>query len=99
VSRRNEYCAGASPGEKVGSDSIVVHGNSDFLKTHCFDIRALIKPGLARADSDGLPCYLETFQERHLAFYEEHGFQIAGAGCIPDGPNFWTMIRTSQDVV
>ena len=57
---------------------------------------ALIKPGLARADSDGLPCYLETSQERHLRFYQEHGFQIAGAGCIPGGPNFWAMIRTSQ---
>jgi hypothetical protein len=56
---------------------------------------ALIKPGLARADSYGLPCYLETFQESSLRFYEDHGFRIAGAGCIPGGPNFWAMIRTA----
>jgi len=55
--------------------------------------RALLEPGLLRADSDGLRCYLETFQETDLRFYEELGFRIAGAGCIAGGPNFWAMIR------
>jgi ribosomal protein S18 acetylase RimI-like enzyme len=54
---------------------------------------ALLDPGLSRADSDGLPCYLETFREGNLRFYEENGFRIAGAGCIPGGPSFWAMIR------
>ena len=57
---------------------------------------AVLGPGLARADSDGLLCYLETFQEAHLQFYEGHGFRIADAGCIPNGPNFWAMIRTPR---
>jgi len=54
----------------------------------------LIEPVLSRADSDGLPCYVETFDETLLPFYEEWGFQIAGAGQIPKGgPNFWALVR------
>src|SRR5262245_28533081 len=54
---------------------------------------ALLEPGLLRADTHGLPCYLETFQKADLSFYEAHGFRIVGAGCIPVGPSFWAMIR------
>ncbi len=54
---------------------------------------ALIEPVLSRADGEGSPCYLETFNERSLPFYKRHGFQIAGGGNIPGGPDFWTMIR------
>jgi hypothetical protein len=55
---------------------------------------ALIEPVLSRADSEGLPCYLETFNERNLPFYERHGFRIAGSGNIPGGgPDFWAMLR------
>ncbi len=57
---------------------------------------ALLQAGLSRSDRDGLPCYLETFHEGSLPFYEAHGFRIAGAGCIPRGPNFWAMIRNPQ---
>jgi hypothetical protein len=58
---------------------------------------ALIEPVLAQADSDALPCYVETFLERTLPFYEAHGFRVEGAGNIPDGgPNFWAMIRTPR---
>ena len=54
----------------------------------------LLEPLLARADSDDLPCYLETFNDKHLPFYERHGFRIAGSGKIPGGgPDFWAMIR------
>ena len=54
----------------------------------------LVEPLLARADSDDLPCYLETFNDKHLPFYERHGFRIAGSGKIPGGgPDFWAMIR------
>jgi hypothetical protein len=56
---------------------------------------ALIEPVLSQADSQRLPCYAETFDEAHLPFYEESGFQIAGAGQIPKGgPNFWALLRT-----
>jgi hypothetical protein len=55
---------------------------------------ALLQPVLARADSDGTCCYLETLQERRLSFYEGQGFRIEGCGRISqDGPRFWSMIR------
>jgi len=55
---------------------------------------ALVEPVLSRADRDRLPCYVEIFHEPFLPFYEECGFEIAGAGQVPrGGPNFWAMIR------
>jgi len=58
---------------------------------------ALIQPGLSLADSDQLPCYLETFRERDLPFYEEHGFRIFGVGRVPSGgPVFWSMMRAAR---
>jgi len=61
--------------------------------------RALIEPMLSRADSDGLPCYLETFDQRDLPFYEELGFQITGAGSIPrGGPDFWALMKKTTQV-
>ena len=56
--------------------------------------RALLAPVLAAADWDVRSCYVETFHEADLPFYELCGFQIAGAGQIPKGgPSFWTLIR------
>ena len=58
---------------------------------------ALIAPVVSRADSEGVSCYLETFQEMDLPFYEEHGFQIEGSGHIAgSGPNFWIMMRAPR---
>ncbi len=58
---------------------------------------ALIEPVLSRADSTGMACYLETFNEKRLGFYKNHGFRIAGAGKIPGGgPSFWAMTRAAK---
>jgi hypothetical protein len=57
----------------------------------------LIEPVVARADSDRLPCYVETFQERDLSSYEKAGFRVEGAGNILEGgPSFWAMIRAPR---
>jgi GNAT superfamily N-acetyltransferase len=57
---------------------------------------ALIQPVLLRADSAGIPCYLETFSEEKLRFFKSYGFRITGAGRIPGGgPNFWAMTRVA----
>jgi hypothetical protein len=59
-------------------------------------LKALLEPVLSRADSQRVPCYLETFHESDLHFYEETGFRIEGGGCVPrGGPNFWAMVRRS----
>lgn len=58
---------------------------------------ALIEPLLSRADSDGLPCYLETFNANYMAFFKRHGFRTIGGGRIPGGgPEFWVMMRSPQ---
>jgi hypothetical protein len=60
---------------------------------------ALVDPVLARADRDRRACYVESFDETRLSFYEGRGFQIAGAGKFPNGgPNFWAMIRRPSSI-
>ena len=57
----------------------------------------LLQPLLSRADLDGLPCYLETFREIDLPFYEDFGFRVEGAGRISTGGlSFWAMMRPPQ---
>jgi hypothetical protein len=51
---------------------------------------------MARADLDRLPCYIETFNEKDLSFYENLGFRVEGAGEIRGGPSFWAMIRAPR---
>jgi ribosomal protein S18 acetylase RimI-like enzyme len=36
----------------------------------------LIRPMLARADAESLPCYLETSDARNVPLYQSHGFTI-----------------------
>jgi GNAT superfamily N-acetyltransferase len=54
----------------------------------------LLKPMLARADKEGVPCFLETHLERNVTLYEHYGFRVAEKGVIP-GSNVrsWAMVR------
>ena len=55
---------------------------------------ALIAPTLARADREGLPCYLDTAKERNLAFYRRHGFEVRDEQQVPGGgPRVWALVR------
>ncbi len=55
----------------------------------------LMRPTLDRADSAGLPTYLEASSERSAALYERLGFRQLGAFELPDGgPLVWPMLRT-----
>ncbi|HEX5044397.1 MAG TPA: GNAT family N-acetyltransferase [Candidatus Polarisedimenticolaceae bacterium] len=38
---------------------------------------ALVRPGLALAEADRVPCYLETVKPANRAFYEHLGFRLA----------------------
>lgn len=55
---------------------------------------SLLRPVLARADTEGLPCNLETETEHNVAFYRKHGFEVLTAEAVP-GPGImlWTMAR------
>jgi ribosomal protein S18 acetylase RimI-like enzyme len=58
---------------------------------------ALMRPVLAHADAEGMPCYLESSKERNLPFYRRHGFVVVEEVLLPsDGPTLWTMWREPQ---
>ena len=58
---------------------------------------ALVKEGLARANAESCPCYLETSEERNLAFYERHGFKVVETAVLGDGgPPGWAMRRDTS---
>ena len=56
----------------------------------------LLRDGLARADDDGLPCYLEASSPRNRALYERHGFVVIGEIQAGDSPPLWPMRREPQ---
>jgi GNAT superfamily N-acetyltransferase len=58
---------------------------------------AVLAPGLALADREGLPAYLETSQERNLDFYGRFGFALREEVNLPDGgPSVWLMWRAAS---
>ncbi len=55
---------------------------------------ALMQPILARADAQGLPCYLETHRPRNVQLYQRHGFEICCHTEVPGHPvPVWAMLR------
>lgn len=58
---------------------------------------AALAPGLALADREGLPAYLETSKERNLAFYGRFGFRVVEEVRMPGaGPSLWLMWREAR---
>lgn len=54
----------------------------------------LISPGIAWAEADGLPLYLETMNHRALKFYQRQGFRVVRQSSPPKGgPEFFSLIR------
>ena len=59
--------------------------------------RALLQPILDRADSSGLPCYLETAQPENVGFYEHLGFRtVVETVAEPSGLRLWTFRRDAR---
>lgn len=52
----------------------------------------LVRAGLARADQDGLPAYLEASTPRNRALYELLGFEVVGEIRAADSPPLWPMV-------
>jgi GNAT superfamily N-acetyltransferase len=60
---------------------------------------ALMQPTLERADSAGLPAYIEASSERSAALYERLGFVHLDVLELPEGgPPVWLMRRPPADV-
>ena len=54
----------------------------------------MIRPVLEEADASRTACYLESENEKNLAFYEKRGFRVAAEGRVPRlGLPTWSMIR------
>ena len=54
--------------------------------------RRLIEHGLDRARRDEVPAFLETGNERNIAYYESFGFAVVHVEQAPqDGPMIWFM--------
>lgn len=54
----------------------------------------LIQPILQRASDEGLACYVMTFTEQAVRFYQKNGFEIVrNQKLAPDVPPFWTLKR------
>lgn len=57
---------------------------------------ALLRRGLARADRDGLPAYLEATNWRNAALYVRHGFEVTGVVEAPGYPEIIAMWRPAR---
>lgn len=54
----------------------------------------LLQPTITLADAEGMPCYVESADERNLSFYKKHGFSIVVHGKVPKGgPQVWALVR------
>jgi ribosomal protein S18 acetylase RimI-like enzyme len=55
---------------------------------------AIVRAGLDRVSTGGLPCYLETPLEKNISFYNGLGFELTETWDVPGGgPRFWSMLR------
>ncbi len=54
---------------------------------------ALLEEGLTRADTEGVPCYLDTMTDANVRFYEKRGFCVAEEIHPKEGPDTWAMVR------
>ncbi len=53
----------------------------------------LLRHVLDRCDTDGVPAYLESSNERNHSFYQRHGFELLGTIQVGDTPPLWPMLR------
>jgi ribosomal protein S18 acetylase RimI-like enzyme len=53
----------------------------------------LLRAGLAQADSDGVPVYLETMNSANIGYYEKYDFRVVRAINDPGFPSTYCMLR------
>lgn len=57
---------------------------------------AVLAQGLARADADHRPAYLEASSPRNRALYERHGFTVVSEIQVGTSPPLWPMVRPAR---
>lgn len=53
----------------------------------------LLRAGLAQADADGVPVYLETMNSANIGYYEKYDFRVMRAINDPGFPSTYCMLR------
>jgi ribosomal protein S18 acetylase RimI-like enzyme len=57
----------------------------------------LIRDMLVKIDEEGLPCYLETVEEKNVGIYRRFGFEVIETSQVPGTPLFtWAMLREAH---
>jgi ribosomal protein S18 acetylase RimI-like enzyme len=56
----------------------------------------LMTHGHEIADREGLPCYLETFAESNVRYYERRGYAVTGTYRVGDDVPVYTMVRPAS---
>lgn len=59
--------------------------------------KAVLAPGLAYADDQRLPCYLESSNQQNVPLYERLGFAVTEKRRLPNGPPMWLMWRPAAE--
>lgn len=57
---------------------------------------AAIRAGLAQADAAQAKAYLETADSVNLPIYQALGFEVIHSWHVPEGPQFWGMMRAAR---
>lgn len=58
---------------------------------------ALMEHGHRRADELGIPCYLETFTQKNVRFYQGRGYELAGEYEVGDDVPVYGLLRPPTD--
>lgn len=59
---------------------------------------ALLKILTDKADAENMPVYLETHEQKNIAYYERFGFKLIHADTIPAyGLDIWCMLREPEN--
>lgn len=57
---------------------------------------ALIEHGHRRADSLGIPCYLETFTDENVRYYQHRGYELVAEYTVGDGIPVYALVRPAS---
>ncbi len=61
--------------------------------------KALLQSFLKKSDEEAVPVYLETHQQRNVAYYEKAGFELIHQDVIPGcGLDFWCFLHEPDGV-
>ena len=60
---------------------------------------ALLQIATGKADAENMPVYLETHDQKNVAYYKRYGFQLIHTDTIPEhGLDIWCMLKEAGGV-